>query len=95
MNEGLTGLERHEELKWIHVVPAEVEQEWIPHIGGSGAGQSWLVFRDVEWPPLLLRCGDDGNAKLPSLETQTLGLDENTHMQTHREAQKPAHAHDV
>lgn len=29
------------------MVPAEVEQEWIPHIGGSGAGQSWLIFRDV------------------------------------------------
>lgn len=29
------------------MVPAEVEQEWIPHIGGSGAGQSWLVFTDV------------------------------------------------
>lgn len=29
------------------MVLAEVEQEWIPHIGGSGAGQSWLLFRDM------------------------------------------------
>lgn len=37
------------------MVLAEVEQEWIPHIGGSGAGQSWLLFRDMGVDLLAMR----------------------------------------
>lgn len=37
-----------------------------------------------QWPPLLHCDGDDGYAKLRSLETQTLGLNKNTHADTPR-----------
>ncbi|KAL1248661.1 hypothetical protein QQF64_021979 [Cirrhinus molitorella] len=86
----------------VHACVCGICKPHLPHLRSamgippkSVYACGWLFCVCLEWPPLLLRCGDDGNAKLPSLETQTLGLDENTHMQTHREAQKPAHAHDV
>lgn len=46
----------------------------------------WLFCVCLEWPPLLLRRGDDGYAKLRSLETDARTQQKHTHADTPRSA---------
>lgn len=83
---------------WVHACVCGIYKPHLPHLRSAMGippkrvyACGWLFCVCLEWPPLLLHRGDDGYAKLRSLETQTLGLNKNTHMQTHREAQQPPH----
>lgn len=83
---------------WVHACVCGICKPHLPHLRSAMGiapkrvyACGWLFCVCLEWPPLLLRRGDDGYAKLRSLETQMLGPNKNTHMQTHREIQQPLH----
>ncbi len=78
---------------WVHACVCGICKPHLPHLRSAMGippkrvyACGWLFCVCLEWPPLLLRRGDDGYAKLRSLETDARTQQKHTHADTPRSA---------